>query len=240
MNLPLATLVITDIVLSIIGVILRQRLEGRVHRGFSTGFIVVAVAALAHFIGAIPLALSLSESVISQAVFLKTNAMLGFVPTIVYARFFLEAVSSGGAEAMFGLNTGLAVECDFSKAKALERGGDVTGAIEQYRRYFREEPENSQALFAIAKLQSQEEMHDHAADTYRQIVGKFRDEDEVWARAYFHLAEILENNLHDKSAGHGLLRQILKRAPKSKYAGFARSRLMPTDEDAADQFYRKG
>ena len=80
-------------------------------------------------------------------------------------------------------------------------------------------------------------MHHDAADTYRQIVGKFRENDDIWARASFHLAEILEMNLHDKAAAHALLRQILKRAPKTKYAGFARSRLMPAT-DAPDQFYR--
>jgi TolA-binding protein len=240
MNLPLATLLTTDIVLAVVGVVLRQRMEGRVQKGITTGFVVVFAAVVVHFIGAIPLALSLSKNMMSQAVFIRINMLLGFVPTIVYCRFFLEAVSSGGADALFGLNTGLAVECDFSKAKALERGGDIAGAIDQYRRYFREQPENPQALFAIGQLQSKEELHSDAADTYRQIVGKFREEDEVWARASFQLAEILVNNLHDKSAGQHLMRQILKRTPKTKSAGFARSRLMPTDEDAVDQFYREG
>ena len=237
MNLPYATLLFTDIGLAVAGVILRRRMEGRVHRGFITGFGVVTAAVIVHFIGAIPLAISLSDSLISQATFLHINSLLGFVPAIVYGRFFLEAVSSGGAEALFGLNTGLTVECDFSKAKALERGGDVAGAIAQYRRYYREDPGNSQALFAIGRLQAQEQDFNGAADTYRQIVGKFREDDEVWARASFQLAELLENNLHEKSAAHSLMRQILKRAPRTRYADFARSRLSPTS-DTTDQFYR--
>ncbi len=237
MNFPVFILLVTDISLAIAGVVLRQNMEGRMPKGISTGFAVVGGAVVIHFLGAIPLAVSLSDSAISLATFLRLNSLLGFVPSIVYARFFLEAVSSGSAEALFGLNTGLKLESDFSKAKALERGGNVEGAIDQYRRYFREDPTSPQALFAIGLLQTKEGQHNDAADTYRQIVGKFREDDDVWARASFLLAELLEMYLHDKAAGQNLLRQILKRAPKTKYAGFARSRLM-ADDHVPDHFYR--
>ena len=164
MSTPVFILLCTDIALAIGGVVLRRRLEGRMPRGISIGFVVVFGATLIHCLGAIPLAVSLSGNILSKAQFIRLNAYLGFVPMIVFARFFLEAVSSGGAEALFGLNTGLRVDSDFSKAKSLERGGDVDGAIDQYRRYFREEPTSPQALFAIGHLQSDGgNYHDAAA-----------------------------------------------------------------------------
>jgi hypothetical protein len=51
------------------------------------------------------------------------------------------------------------------------------------------------------------------------------------------LAELLESNLGDQKAGHNLLRQILKRAPKTRHAQFARERLLPKEEQP-DHFYR--
>lgn len=237
MTAQVLVLLLTDLVLAIAGVVLRRRMEGRIQNGFTTGFTVCAAAALTHVLGTAPLAVALKGDLIGQATFLRINAYCGFVPAIVYARFFLEAVSTGGVEAIYSLNTGMVLESDFSKAKAMERGGDIPGAIDQYRRYFREEPKRPQALFEIARLQAREGQYYEAADSYREILAKFREDDGIWARASFHLAEILEVNLDDKSAGHHLLRQILKRAPKTTHAQFARERLLPREEQP-DHFYR--
>lgn len=222
-----------------IGEVLRRRLEGRIRRGFATGLLVVGLALLVHLLGAAPLALSARGDLMATSSFLNTNFVLGFIPAIIYARFFLEAASTGGVEAIFGLDTGISVDTDFSKAKALERGGDVDGAIAQYRRYFNEAPNLPNALFEIGRLQAKEQRYYDAANTYREISGKFRKDDAIWARASFHLSELLEVNLADKKAAHNLLRQILKRAPKTRHAQFARERLLPKEEQP-DHFYRDG
>lgn len=231
-------LLVTDTCLAIAGVVLRQRMEGRMQKGFTTGFVVCGAALLIHCLGAAPLALAVKGSIIGQATFLRYNGLLGFVPAVVFARFFLEAVSTGSVDAIFGLNTGMVLESDFSKAKARERGGDIAGAIDEYRRYFKEDARSPQALFEIGRLQTREQQFNDAADTYRQIIGRFRENDDVWARASVQLAELLEQYLHEKGAAHSLLRQVLKRAPKSRHAQFARERLLPREEQP-DHFYRE-
>lgn len=208
-------------------------------RGFATGLLVVGIAVAIHILGAAPMALAAQGDLMATSDFLNINFMLGFVPAIIYARFFLEAASTGGVEAIFGLDTGMAIDSDFSKAKALERGGDVEGALAQYRRYFNEAPGSPQALFEIARLQTKEQRYDDGANTYREINSKFGKDDAIWARASFHLAELLEVNLGDQKAGHNLLRQILKRAPKTRHAQFARECLLPKAEQP-DHFYRDG
>jgi tetratricopeptide (TPR) repeat protein len=237
LSLPILILLLTDTALAIVGVILRRRMEGRMRRGFATGLLVVGLAVLCHILGSAPLAIAARGDLMATSDFLNINFMLGFIPAIIYARFFLEAASTGGVEAIFGLDTGVAIDSDFSKAKALERGGNVDEAIAQYRRYFKEAPKSAQALFEIGRLQAKEQRYYDAADTYREISGKFTTDDAVWARASFQLAELLESNLGDQKAGHNLLRQILKRAPKTRHAQFARERLLPKEEQP-DHFYR--
>lgn len=239
MNVPILVLLLTDIALAIAGVILRRRMEGRIQKGFTTGFAVCGAAIVVHVLGAAPLAIATRGDLMGTSAFLRINGYFGFIPAIVFARFFLEAVSSGGVEAIFGLNTGMVLESDFSRAKAMERGGDIPGAIAQYQRYFKEAPKNPQALFEIARLQAREKQYYEAADTCRQILSKFREDDAVWARASFQLADLLEQYLNDTNAAHHILRQILKRAPRSKHAQFARERLMPREEQP-DHFYRDG
>ncbi len=238
LSLPILILLLTDTALAIVGEVLRRRLEGRMRRGFATGLLVVGLALVIHVLGAAPLAISARGDLMATSGFLNVNFVLGFIPAIIYARFFLEAASTGGVEAIFGLDTGVAVDTDFSKAKAMERGGDLDGAIAQYRRYFNEAPKIPHALFEIGRLQAKEQRYYDAADTYREISGKFGKDDAIWSRASFHLAELLEANLGDQKAGHNLLRQILKRAPKTRHAQFARERLLPKEEQP-DHFYRE-
>ena len=123
------------------------------------------------------------------------------------------------------------MKSDFSKARALVHRDNIDGAIQEYRRCFQETPDDPAGLFQAARLLREENRFTEAADTLREILRQFKDQDAVWIRAAFDLAELYEAPLDDKQTTAYLFREIVKRAPQSLQGSMAQARLQNHRKD---------
>jgi len=183
-------------------------------------------AVLVHIIASIPLASSLDLSDPGgRFLYLSVTALCGLGPAIMFAFMFMQAASTSTAQALYSMRTAQPLRSDFSKARALFHQDDIDGAVEEYRRCFQETPDDPEGLFQAAKLLREENRFAEAADTLREILQRFKDQDAVWVRAAFYLAELYEGPLDDNQTTAYLFREIVKRAPESLHGSMAQTRL---------------
>ncbi|HUW60153.1 MAG TPA: tetratricopeptide repeat protein [Candidatus Bathyarchaeia archaeon] len=183
-------------------------------------------AFIVHIMASIPLAVSLNlSSPAGKFICLSVTALCGIGPAVMFALMFMQAASTSAVQGLYGLRAAQPLKTDFSKARALVYQDDIDGAIKEYRRRFQETPDDPEGLFQAAKLLQEEKRFAEAADTLREILKRFKDQNEVWVRAAFYLGELYEGPLDDKRTTAYLFREIVKRAPKSMYGSMAQARL---------------
>jgi tetratricopeptide (TPR) repeat protein len=153
------------------------------------------------------------------------SVFCGMLPTVLFTRIFIETATHRSVSSVFGMGTAEPPESDMSKAKALQRQGDIDGALREYRRVFAERPASPRPLFEAELMLSKEGRYPDAIDLARGIMQRFRGDEAVWLRAARRLADLQEHNLKDPAAADPVLREIIQRAPHSDEAQLARARL---------------
>ncbi|MBI5092712.1 MAG: hypothetical protein HZB26_09765 [Candidatus Hydrogenedentes bacterium] len=115
---------------------------------------------------------------------------------------------------------------DYGKARARERGGDVEGALREYRKYFQDHPSIPEPLFSAAQLLAHRRRFSEAEAVLREICARFRKDPAVWTEATYRLANLLDADIGDKPAATALFREIIRVAGKSEQARLAAERLL--------------
>ena len=105
--------------------------------------------------------------------------------------------------------------------------------MDEFRRAYRQNDSDSVPLFEIAEIEASLEHFHKAIDVLREINGKFKDDEDVWVRAAFRLADIHQLHLNDISAARNLLRDVARRSPTSELGRMAHVRL--SDMRAGDK-----
>lgn len=213
---------------------LKQKTWGKHAQPISLGHAVAAslAALFVHFLASWPLAFVLNMSGIpGRTLYLGCFIFGGVTPAVIFAMIVIEAGSRGGAEVLFGgMKTAQPLPTDFSKAHALVQQDDVDGALREYRAHFRENPTDPRPLFEAARLLANEHRWSDAADAFRDIIGRFRDQDEVWAKASFRLAEICLHHLDEKELAVFILNEIARRMPAEDPGRRARQWLIDIEQ----------
>ena len=192
----------------------------------SLAVVACCAAVFVHILASIPLAFLIDLSGPGGRFrYLSVTAFCGIGPAAMFAFMFIGAVSTSAAHGLYGLRAAQPLKTDFSKARALVHRDDIDGAIAEYRRCFEETPDDPDGLFQVAKLLREENRFAEAADTLREILKQFKDQDAVWVHAAFYLAELYEGPLDEKQTTAYLLQEIVKRAPESMYGSMAQARL---------------
>lgn len=152
------------------------------------------------------------------------SMVLGGPATVFYARLFVKGFAHASVDKAFGINTALAQETDFSKAKALYLKGDTEGALRMCKDYYGEEPSTPRALFEAERILTKEHRPEEAADILRIILRSFKDHEAFWVRAAFRMADIQGNDFDDRKAANFMLSEIEKRVPNTDDGILARRR----------------
>jgi len=107
---------------------------------------------------------------------------------------------------------------EFAAARKLALRGDIDGAISMYRNY----PDNQvNALFEAARLLKSEDRYLEAALMLEEISQRFSGQTRVWAEATYQLARLKETNLNDRKQAVAILKNIMERAPESRFSQLA-------------------
>lgn len=114
---------------------------------------------------------------------------------------------------------------DLAKARRFRTDGDLTAALVEYRKAFEAKPNDPWPLFAAAAMLAEEERHDEAAQQFRDLMQDFDGQPNVWAKAAYRLADLLENTLSDTDGARALLAEIAEHAPNTEFAKEARERI---------------
>ena len=164
------------------------------------------------------------------AALVPASILFGATPAYLFGRVFLETLTHSAVHGAFFSSPGKPIPTDFSKARSLTKQNDIEGALKQYRAYFNEDPESPQPLFEMAGLLLKEQRTEEAERALQEIVHRFREKDGVWAKATFRLAMLHRDHRQDQQMVVYLLREIVRRAPKSEPADSAREWLAEIDK----------
>lgn len=198
---------------------------------FSVLVAVILCAATAHLFVTFLLAASVNfAGPGGRALVYSSSLIFGFAPSVRLALMLIQSSADTWVDQLFGMGTARSQETDFSKAKALHMRGDIEGAIEQFRTYFWEDTKNPRPLFEAEFMLTKSGRHEKSVEILREILTHFQDNDLVWARAAYRIADIHEHNLNDPKMTNHLLTEIVDRVPESDFGRLARRRLNRTLE----------
>lgn len=233
------TLVTIDTALAIWALWLWKRAHGGDAPGTPKVLLYCGAALSIHFLASFPLGFEVDlNSVSGRMTYTGIFLLSGAVPALLFAMVVITAMASRATDALYGMTTHRPPGSGMSRARALVRADNLDAAADQYRRDFRETPDDPAPLFELAEAFLNANRADDAANTLREVVRHFRDDLEIWARAAFQLAQVLQDQ-EDRSAAAFLRREILTRAPKSHYAAWVREQTPDTShDDTPDPFYR--
>ncbi len=233
MLIGLILLIVVDVALVVAAYYLQQRANA-VHGMSFTVSVLLALSALAvHLLASWPLAMELDLSTHGgRLMYLMFVVLFGAPAAYTFGTVVIEAGANSGTDRLMGLGMSRRPTSDFSRARALAERDDIDGAINQYRVYFSELPTDAAPLFEIANLLSREHRWNEAADTLRSIIGRFQQQEDVWAKASFRLATVLLQELNEREQAIFILREIARRLPKSDVGVRARQWLMDLEVPA--------
>jgi tetratricopeptide (TPR) repeat protein len=190
---------------------------------FPIAMMLAILAFLGHLAAAVPLARAADARTFDEWIILCVPFVsLGIAPAIVYFQILIASLTQSTGNLLFSSRTARPLTTDFSRAHTLERQGDISSALEQYWSYFDANPKSPQPLFEAASMLTRENRHREAANTLRETIRLFKDDDTIWGQASFRLAEILRNHLKDKDGATIVLREIARRCPQSNEGRRAR------------------
>lgn len=107
---------------------------------------------------------------------------------------------------------------EFAAARKLALRGDIDGAVAMYRSYT-DDP--SDALFEAARLLRSVDRFAEAAALFQEIATRFYGKKRVWAEAVYQVAKLQEAHLNAPDAAMANYRELLDRAPETRFGEMA-------------------
>lgn len=143
-----------------------------------------------------------------------------FLPRV--ADTIIDLVYAGGGSATEGPSARGA----HSGAQAMAARGDFQGAIEEYQRTLRTNPEDLHAIGEIAKIKALNLDEPDEAVTFlqSQLCERTWPQD-AEAFILFRIASIQREARHDREAAREILNQVMNRFPKTRHSANARHKL---------------
>ena len=124
---------------------------------------------------------------------------------------------------------------DFSRARAKAKQGDTDGAIQEYLKYFEENPKSPAPYFAAARWLESENKPDLAVGFYKKIMRHFEEKKVFWAEAALRLAALYDNTMNRRAESEKLLREIVNMKLRVPQRQTATDRLMQRVDTTANQ-----
>ena len=198
------------------------------------------VAAIADRIGMGALAALVWEvGVVGGLMFLFTSVLgapvvpavaLAFGVGVLYSLGMEHVVFGSGAEQMtnlLGLGRGWSGprRLDYSHAEALEKRGDLEGAVEIYKEAIWTNRRDPLAYVQLASLRNRMGLHEEAIDILRRALGVARFSSLGEALAVREIHEIFSTRLGDSARAAPDLARYLERQPEGQHGDWARREL---------------
>lgn len=114
---------------------------------------------------------------------------------------------------------------DLSRARSLAKRGDFRNAVDLFKRYAADQPDNWRPLFEAASVLETAGQFDEAITILQGVVRTFGKNDGPWAEAMLRLASLNENELANHEAAKYMLNEIALRVPGTEHASLAKERL---------------
>jgi hypothetical protein len=148
--------------------------------------------------------------------------VLGLLCVAYYTVIMVNAISHRFVERIDPFSARIEDPSEFSEARKLALRGDIDGAVRVYRSY----PEKAaEAHFEAARLLKSHDRFAEAAQLLEEVVSRFYGSRVIWADASYQLAKIYDNHLDRPGDGADLLRQILARAPETRFGQLANNEM---------------
>lgn len=155
------------------------------------------------------------------------------LPAFYFTRTLLYAVEMQTVDRIGPFSARIDDPSEFAAARKLALRGDIDGAVARYREY---QENQAVALFEAARLLKSEDRFKDAASLYEEVAERYYGRRRVWAEATHNLAKLLEVTLNERVQAAELYRQILTRAPETRFgqlAGADLARLQVLDGEVA-------
>ncbi len=205
-----AALIIVSGVLTAIGLAVRRHWGGYPPLGVILLLLVVVCVTAAYFV--VPLAMSQGSGSPGAMVGLCGGLLVAFPPIAIAGRLLAGSIGHSFTRNLMASSLISPQPSDYGKARACVVQEDITGALREYRNYYRESPKVPAPLFASARLLERYDRHEEAVTYYQEIIRTFEKQRTVWAEASLALASVYENHLGDVKTADYLLGLILRRA----------------------------
>ncbi len=219
----LTEMAIVDAILTVWAYMLYRYQKKRMNFSLPTALLAGIFAVVVHLAAAAPLMHAVPAK--KSFEFLLPFVLLGLVPMTLVGRMFIEAVSGTVASDLFSMNTVRPLRTEYSRARSLLEANKLDEAIEEFRKGFRENPDDPKPLFEVVEIHAKLAHYNDAADVLREIIAHFNGVQATWERAALRLAEIIQYHLNDVSSARKLLREMARRAPNSEAGRLAHARL---------------
>ena len=173
-------------------------------------------------VGDLNLRAETASGMIQVAVPLLVTSLYGAALAIIYG---LPVLVERVIEGMLGSNA--EVDPDpMHDGRAAVAAGEYSEAIAVYHDILRKEPGNRKALLEIAKIQRSHLTSPALADnTLEEGLRDFDWEGDDRACLMFHMAEIYEEDLHDRKKAIEVLKEVGESLPETRHAELAEERL---------------
>lgn len=144
--------------------------------------------------------------------------LLWTIPASYFTWTIVTSLAARNVERIGPFSAKIEDPSEFAAARKLALRGDIDGAVSMYRSY-RDNEVN--ALFEAARLLKSEDRFAETAEVLREVEERFTNRSRIWAEAAYQRARLLESHLGQPGEAQQLLRQILSRAPESRFAQLA-------------------
>jgi len=148
--------------------------------------------------------------------------LLWTIPATYFTWTIVTSLAARNVERIGPFSAKIEDPSEFAAARKLALRGDIDGAVSMYRTY-RDNEVN--ALFEAVRLLKSEDRFAEASEVLKEIENRFHNRSRVWAEAAYQNARLLEGHLGQSREAEARLREILQRAPESRFAQLAGSDL---------------
>ncbi len=226
-RLGILTIVLTDAFLFVFLMLIKEKYESIM---LELSILVLTLCVVAHM-GATWTATRSAEVEAHNIFIMVSSVCFGFMPVSVAVHMVAASMTSGAVDALYSTKSNAPnITQSYGKARVFREKGQLKEALEQYWKYFYENPKNPAPLFAAVTMFLADGKVDDAEEILRSVMDHFEKDNAVWCDAAFQLANITETQKQDKKAANALMRSIVKRSPHSELGHLAGARLLKDQE----------
>ncbi|MBX7255135.1 MAG: tetratricopeptide repeat protein [Candidatus Hydrogenedentes bacterium] len=148
----------------------------------------------------------------------------GAIPVMILGYLVAAGFAHSFTAALSGDRPASPIPSVCAEAERLVTTGDVDGAVQAYKRFYRQYPQSTRPLFDAAVLLMRKQRHQEAADLLREIMRINRDNTAEWKPSAHLLADLLQNHFDEPESADYLLTEIAKRGGEPQPSKSAMSR----------------